>query len=148
MKFIAAALVLAASAMAAPSPDTAGASTTCTFGTYRCTTPNTGIEICDIAGTWELVGPCPNGTACENLPQNGFTLPFCTTTAKTAVKARNGRGPSPGDKCQTPGQYQCFGAYAIQVCDTSNVLERVGDCPQGSHCEYIGSIPYCVDNRF
>ncbi|AEO68219.1 352a710f-3feb-4955-aa85-e02fded2d529 [Thermothielavioides terrestris] len=142
MKYITAALALAASVLAAP----AEKRDTCQFGTYRCTTPNTGIEICDIQGNWELVGPCPDGTSCNDLPQNGFDLPFCTanTTATNTVKARNGRGPSPGDKCDTPGKYQCFGAYAIQVCDTQNKLEFVGNCPEKSHCDYINNIPYCV----
>ncbi len=149
MKFTAAALLLAGSAMAAPSPDGSSSTPACTFGTYECTTPNTGIQICDIAGNWELVGNCPNGTACENLPQNGFELPFCTNTAATKpkVKARNGRGPSPGEKCQTPGQYTCFGPRAIQVCDVTNILRFVGDCPANSHCSYIGNIPYCVANN-
>ena len=141
MKYIAAALVFAASALAAPGPSEAR--NTCTFGKYRCTNPNTGIEICDIAGNWELVGPCPKGTACEDLPQNGFTLPFCTNTAK--VQTRNGRpGQSPGEKCQTPGKYDCFGPYAIQVCDTQNVLQFVGNCPPRSHCDYLNGIPFCV----
>jgi len=139
MKYIAAALVLAASAMAAPSEKREG----CTFGKYRCTSPNTGIEICNVSNQWELVGPCPDGTACQNLPQNGFDLPFCTNTAK--VEARNGRpGQSPGEKCQTPGKYDCFGPYAIQVCDTQNTLQFVGNCPERSHCDYLNGIPYCV----
>ncbi|KAL2174847.1 uncharacterized protein P884DRAFT_271968 [Thermothelomyces heterothallicus CBS 202.75] len=140
MKFTAAALALAASAIAAPSKG----SESCQFGTYRCTTPNSGIEICNIAGKWELVGDCPEGTACENLPGgNGVVLPYCTNTAK--VQARNGRpGQSPGEKCTTPGRYDCFGPYAIQVCDTQNVLQFVGNCPDRSHCEYLNGIPYCV----
>ena len=149
MQYFTAVLALAATALAVPAPqaDTAG----CTFGTYRCTTPNTGIEVCNIAGQFELVGPCPNGTACENLPQNGFTLPFCTNTA--TVTRRNGPpppppGPQPGNKCTTPGQYQCLGKTAIQVCDTSNILEKVGNCPAKSHCAYIGAIPYCVADGF
>jgi hypothetical protein len=146
MKFTTAALFLVGSAFAAPSPDGTQAPA-CTFGTYECTTPNTGIQICDIAGNWELVGNCPNGTACQNIAQNGFDLPFCTNTpTKKKVKARNGRGPSPGDKCQTPGQYTCFGAHAIQVCDVSDILRLVGDCPANSHCSYINNIPYCVAN--
>jgi hypothetical protein len=142
MKFIAAALVLAASAVAAPSEKRTEA---CTFGTYRCTTPNTGIEICNVSNQWELVGDCPNETVCEYLPQNGYELPFCTNPPK--VEARNGRpGQSPGEKCQTPGEYDCFGPYAIQVCDTQNVLQFVGNCPERSHCEYLHGIPYCVAN--
>lgn len=137
MKYLTAVLALALAATALAAPTTG---TTCTFGTYRCTTPNTGIEICDIAGQWELVGPCPNGTSCHDLPQNGFTLPFCTNNAQK-LRARNDQ---PGDKCTTPGRYQCLGTGAIQVCDTQNVLEFVGNCPAGSHCDYIGVIPYCV----
>ncbi|KAK4154087.1 hypothetical protein C8A00DRAFT_33112 [Chaetomidium leptoderma] len=141
MKYITAALVLAASAMAAPSDKRES----CKFGTYRCTNPNTGIEICDISGQWQLVGPCGKGEACEYLPQNNFELPFCTKTPKIA--ARNGRpGQSPGEKCQTPGKYDCFGPYAIQVCNTQNVLEFVGNCPTRTHCSYLNSIPYCVDS--
>lgn len=147
MKYFTAVLALAATALAAP-PATSKRTETCTFGTYRCTATNAGIEICDIQGNWQLVGPCPDGTSCENLPQNGFTLPFCTNnpTPKT-VEARNGRpGQSPGEKCQTPGKYDCFGPYAIQVCDTQNVLQFVGNCPEKSHCEYLNGIPFCVAN--
>jgi hypothetical protein len=141
MKFIAAALVLAASAVAAPSDKR---TETCTLGNYRCTTPNTGIEICDISGQWKLVGECPDKTSCSNLPQNGFELPFCTDKK---VTARNGRpGQSPGEKCQTPGKYDCFGPYAIQVCDTQNILQFVGSCPQRTHCAYLNGIPYCVSS--
>ncbi|KAK1761002.1 hypothetical protein QBC47DRAFT_356128 [Echria macrotheca] len=133
------AALFASATTAAPSP------VSCTFGTYRCTTPNTGIEICNILGQWELVGPCPSGTACSDLPQNGFELPFCTATAVHKEK-RNGRpgNGSPGEHCDVAGQYQCFGAYAIQVCNTSNVLEKVGDCPARSHCENLNGIPFCV----
>jgi hypothetical protein len=145
MKYITATLALAATALAAPQGTVKRTDETCAFGTYRCTDPNTGIEICDIAGQWELVGPCPNGTSCENLAQNGFTLPFCTNTPAPATEKRNGRpGQSPGEKCQTPGKYDCFGPYAIQVCDTQNVLQFVGNCPQRSHCDYLNGIPYCV----
>ncbi|KAK3902510.1 hypothetical protein C8A05DRAFT_33800 [Staphylotrichum tortipilum] len=154
MKYFTAALALAATALAVPT-DPQADTTACTFGTYRCTTPNTGIEVCDISGSFVMVGPCPNGTACENLPQNGFTLPFCTNTAK--VTRRDGRNrrpqhspenPQPGDKCTTPGQYQCLGKTAIQVCDVAHILEKVGNCPAGSHCAYIGAIPYCVADGF
>ena len=148
MKSITAALVLAASAIAVPFPDGNETNTACTFGTYECTNPNTGIQICDIAGQWELVGNCPNGTSCQNLPQNGFDLPFCTNTIKLKARDGRGRGPSPGDKCQTPGKYVCFGRNAIQVCDTSNILQLVGQCPQSSHCSYINGIPYCVADGF
>ena len=146
MKFITAALVLAATALAAPSEKRGDE---CKFGTYRCTTPNTGIEICNIASEWELVGPCPDGTACEDLPQNGFDLPFCTNEAKVEPKVdkRNGRpGQSPGEPCQTPGKYDCFGPYAIQVCDTQNVLQFVGSCPERTNCQYLNGIPYCVQS--
>ncbi|KAK1834408.1 hypothetical protein QBC39DRAFT_344078 [Podospora conica] len=125
----------------------------CTFGTYRCTTPNTGIEICDVLNQWQLVGPCPAGTACENLPQNGFTLPFCTAKKPVAARApavveiRNGRpGQSPGERCTEPGRYDCFGPYAVQVCNVQGVLEFVGNCPQKSHCEYLGGLPFCVES--
>jgi hypothetical protein len=140
MKYFAAALLLATSAFAAPS--VSEKRTACQFGNYQCSNPNTGIEVCDITGNWVKVGDCPKGTACEDLPQNGYELPFCTNTAKVA--ARNGRVPSPGEKCQTPGQYQCFGVYAIQVCNTQNVLEKVGDCPPKSNCQYLNGIPFCV----
>jgi hypothetical protein len=143
MKFIAAALVLAASAVAAPSEKRTEA---CTFGTYRCTTPNTGIEICNVQNQWALVGDCPGDTSCSNLAQNGYELPFCTNNAPK-VKARNGRpGQSPGERCQTPGKYDCFGPYAIQVCDTQNILQFVGSCAERSHCAYLNGIPYCVDS--
>jgi hypothetical protein len=152
MKFITASLVLAATALAAPSEKRSGDSGDsgeCTFGTYRCTTPNTGIEICNIASDWELVGDCPDDTACNYLPQNGFDLPFCTNEVKVEPKVdkRNGRpGQSPGEPCQTPGKYDCFGPYAIQVCDTQNVLQFVGSCPQRTNCQYLNGIPYCVQS--
>lgn len=136
----------ATTALAAPSNPRAPA-TTCQFGTYRCTiapSPNTGIEICNVLGQWELVGPCPAGTSCSDLPQNGFTLPFCTAVTGAAEK-RNGRpGQSPGERCDVAGKYQCFGPYAIQVCDTQNVLQFVGNCPERSHCDYLGGVPFCV----
>jgi hypothetical protein len=141
MKFAAAVLALAGFAVAAPSTQ-AEKRDACTFGTYRCTTPNTGIEICDIYSTWQKVGDCAPGEHCANLPQNGFTLPFCTSNA---VAKRNGRpGVDPG-YCATPGQYTCLGATAIQVCDTQHALQKVGDCPAGSHCGYLNGIPYCVN---
>ncbi|KAK4225154.1 hypothetical protein QBC38DRAFT_421985 [Podospora fimiseda] len=149
MKFtITTILTLTSTVLAAPGLETR---TACTFGTYRCTNPNTGIEICDVTNNWQLVGACPNGTVCTNLPQNGYTLPFCTNPPATPTPTpkaakRNGRGPSPGEKCSTAGQYSCFGPYAIQVCDTQNVLQFVGDCPAKSHCEYLNGIPYCVAN--
>ncbi|KAL1843968.1 hypothetical protein VTJ49DRAFT_6372 [Mycothermus thermophilus] len=178
MKYITAALTLAAGALALPSGN-ASNPTECTFGTYRCTTPNTGIEICNVFNQWELVGDCPNGTSCSYLPQNGYDLPFCTnnpaptTTATTTtdceeptatatpvpkrrdvsnapaaqVEARNGRpGISPGEPCPDPGRYDCFGGYAIMVCDTTKIMRFVGDCPERSHCEYMNGIPYCVAN--
>ncbi len=49
---------------------------------------------------------------------------------------------------QTPGQYQCFGNNAIQVCDVLHILELVGNCPSTAHCAYINNIPYCVVNGF
>ncbi|KAK4132714.1 hypothetical protein BT67DRAFT_450863 [Trichocladium antarcticum] len=157
MKYITATLALATLALAAPPTTDKRTGTTCQFGTYRCTSPNTGIEICNVSGQWELVGPCPAGTACEDLAQNGFTLPFCaaqppptptpTPTPPPAAQPekRNGRpGQSPGERCQTPGRYDCFGPYAIQVCDTQNVLQFVGPCPERSHCGYLNGIPFCV----
>jgi hypothetical protein len=149
MKFITAALILAATALAAPSEKRGDDSDECKFGTYRCTTPNTGIEICNVANEWELVGDCPNGTACNDLPQNGFTLPFCTNEVEVEHKAdkRNGRpGQSPGEPCQTPGKYDCFGPYAIQVCNTRNFLEFVGKCPDRTNCQYLNGIPFCVQS--
>src|SRR3569833_149276 len=113
MKYIAAVLALAASAVAAPSEKRTDS---CTIGTYACTADNSGIQICNVQGVWELVGACPSGTACENLPQNGFELPFCTNKAAK-------RDYGSGDYCSTPGRYQCLGYDAIQVCDTSNHLQ-------------------------
>ncbi|KAL2193863.1 hypothetical protein P885DRAFT_44305 [Corynascus similis CBS 632.67] len=142
MKFTAAALALAASAIAAPSQR----DNTCKFGTYRCTTPNTGIEICNISSQWELVGPCPKGTSCNDLQNGNSTLPYCTNDPP-AVEARNGRpSQSPGEACQTAGRYDCFGPYAIQVCDAQNISQFVGNCPPKSHCAYINDIPYCVES--
>jgi hypothetical protein len=144
MKFITATLLLAATALAAPSEKRGDR---CDFGTYRCTTPNTGIEICNVAEEWELVGDCNNGTACNYVPANG--LPYCTNQVKPKPKAdkRNGRpGQSPGEPCQTPGKYDCFGPYAIQVCDTQNTLQFVGKCPPRTNCQYLNGIPYCVQS--
>ncbi|KAK5662336.1 hypothetical protein OQA88_8243 [Cercophora sp. LCS_1] len=106
---------------------------TCKFGTYRCTTPPTGIEICNVLGKWELVGACPKDTACENLPQNGYTLPFCTNTVTPATKT-----------CTTPGKYECLGANAIQICNMGYEYEKVGECAKGERCGYLGGIPYCL----
>ncbi|KAK4143402.1 uncharacterized protein C8A04DRAFT_37413 [Dichotomopilus funicola] len=143
MKYIVAALALAASAVAAPSEKRTD---TCTFGTYACSSSNAGIQICNVSNQWEYVGDCPNNTVCKDLEQNGYTLPFCTEP-EPAVEKRNGRpGQSPGEKCQTPGKYDCFGPYAIQVCDTQNVLKYVGACPEKTHCEYLNGIPFCVDS--
>ncbi len=156
MKYFTAILLLAATAFAAPGEEDDDSGKSCKFGTYQCTKDNTGIEICDIAGQFELVGDCPKGTACQELPQNGFDLPFCTNKVKkirAAAPAPDGhdghdgqrkKGPQPGDKCTTPGQYQCLGRRAIQVCDIPHVLVKVGNCPKGSHCDYINNIPYCV----
>lgn len=60
----------------------------CAFGTYECTTDGAGIQICGIGGFWELVGPCPSGTSCQDLPQNGYELPFCTTTPPASGKTK------------------------------------------------------------
>ena len=143
LSFTTTALVAALSPPVVPPAD-------CKFGTYRCTTANTGIEICNVLNKWELVGPCPSGTACENLAQNGFTLPFCTSSAtakQPAVAPRNGRpGQSPGEQCTEPGRYDCFGPYAVQVCNVQGVLAFVGSCPQKSHCEYLGGLPFCVES--
>ncbi|EPE09364.1 hypothetical protein F503_07140 [Ophiostoma piceae UAMH 11346] len=144
MKYSIAAIAAFAAASAVATPAFSGSTKRgveqCVFGTYACTTDGTGIQICDIAGQWELVGPCPDGTSCEDLPQNGSDLPFCTNTATKKAK-RGGYG-----WCPTPGQYSCDGYNAIQVCNTTNGLEKVGDCPSNSHCAYIGEIPYCVNN--
>ncbi|OAA58490.1 hypothetical protein SPI_06563 [Niveomyces insectorum RCEF 264] len=113
----------------------------CAFGTYACTADNTGIQICDINGVWELVGPCPSGTSCADLPQNGFDLPFCTNNPPAPAK----RGEHHDGWCPTPGQYTCDGYNAIQVCNVTNGIEKVGNCPDNSHCAYINNIPYCVD---
>ena len=201
MKHINVILFLAVSALAAPTGDDDGdRNQACTFGTYQCTPRNTGIDICDISGRFVLVGDCPKGTSCQELPQNGFDLPFCTNDAKkprsfttdqgTAAEDTTGQDsqdttgddttgddttgddttgqditgentaaqdkphddgrkhdknrPRPGDRCRTPGRYDCFGRAAIQVCDVSHILRLVGNCPQTSHCAYINDIPYCV----
>ncbi len=153
MKYFAAVLLLAATAFAAPGEEYDDRDMSCKFGTYRCTKRNTGIEICDISGQFVLVGDCPKGTACQELPQNGFDLPFCTNKVKKIRAPAPGpdgsegwkkKGPQPGDKCKTPGKYQCLGKHAIQVCDVGHILERVGNCPKKSHCDYINNIPYCV----
>ncbi|CAK7236772.1 hypothetical protein SCUCBS95973_009724 [Sporothrix curviconia] len=119
----------------------------CTFGTYACLADGSGVQICDIEGNWELVGACPGGTSCEYLPQNGYDLPFCTSnpTANKAKAKRDGDAYGGYDWCPTPGQYTCDGWSAIQVCNTTNGLEKVGDCPAGSHCGYINNIPFCVE---
>ncbi len=139
---IATVLALAASAFAAPT-EQYNYGETCKFGTYRCTGDISGIEICNVQGYWELVGPCPSGTSCEFLPQNGFELPFCTANptpkAETAPVKRQA-----GSHCPTPGQYYCAGLGAIQVCDTQNQLQPVGSCPENSHCSYLNGIPFCV----
>ncbi len=140
---VAAVLALAASAVAAP-PQQKRES--CAFGTYRCTGDISGIEVCAIDGSWELVGPCPTGTACENLPQNGFDLPFCTNSPATAGYSAPAKRDYDGGYCTTPGRYYCLGTGSIQVCDTQNKLELVGDCPKNSHCSNINGIPFCIDN--
>ena len=153
MKYFAAILLLAATAFAAPGEEYDDRDKSCKFGSYRCTKRNTGIEICDISSQFVLVGDCPKGTACQELPQNGFDLPFCTNKVKKirapafapgGSEHKKKKGPQPGDKCKTPGQYQCLGKRAIQVCDVEHVLQRVGGCPKTSHCDYINNIPYCV----
>ena len=160
MKFFTALLALAITALAAPHNPNNNANDisarsdggeTCTFGTYRCTTPNTGIEICNISNKWELVGDCPKGTECTNLQQNGYELPFCTTKAKTIDSRDSGHhggsgGWWPGSWCPTPGRYDCLGWGAIQVCDVTHISRFVGTCPAGSHCAYLNGIPYCVAN--
>ncbi|CAK7229562.1 hypothetical protein SBRCBS47491_007289 [Sporothrix bragantina] len=154
MKY-AVALIAAAATSVVAMPSLSSASKTtkrdqCTFGTYACLADGSGIQICDIEGNWELVGACPGGTICEYLPQNGYDLPFCTTAPtptptplkKEKAKKRDG---STYNWCPTPGQYTCDGWNAIQVCNTTNGLEKVGNCPNGSHCSYINNIPYCVE---
>lgn len=144
MKYTAALLAVAATTVAAVPSFSAAKRDQCTFGTYACLADGSGIQICDISGNWELVGPCPSGTSCEDLPQNGFDLPFCTSTPSKKTK-RGDDGTVGYDWCPTPGQYTCDGWNAIQVCNTTNGLEKVGDCPNGSHCGYINNIPYCVE---
>lgn len=153
-KFAIAALALATTAIAAP--PAGKRSEVCEFGTYRCAAANTGIEVCNVQSQWELVGECPEGTACEDLDQNGYSLPFCTNKPEEEEgdddgngdhEKRNGRpGLSPGEPCPTPGRYDCFGPYAIQVCDTEKTMRFVGNCPERSHCEYLNGIPFCVAN--
>jgi hypothetical protein len=149
MKYIiaAAALITAVAAVPPPPP-------TCEFGTYRCSPDKKGIEICDVTNNWVEVGPCPNGTSCSYLPQNGFELPFCTnnpdpkaSNKREAEAEADGRGGlKPGDSCPTPGRYDCLGWGGIQVCDVTNIERFVGWCPQDSHCAYLNGIPYCVQN--
>ncbi len=141
MKFTTTVLALATTALAAPSAEKRDAG--CTFGTYECTADYSGIQICNVQGAWELVGGCPTGTSCEYLPQNGFELPFCTNTPSAPTPYKRDAGYGYG-YCSTPGQYSCLGYNAIQVCDTSNKLERVGGCPKDSHCDYLNGIPFCV----
>ncbi|KIH86425.1 hypothetical protein SPBR_08741 [Sporothrix brasiliensis 5110] len=155
MKYSTALLAVAATTVAAVPSNSKRSQ--CTFGTYACLTDDSGIQICDIEGNWELVGPCPSGTSCEYLPQNGFDLPFCTSNPTTTAtptptplngKAKAKRGADGGANynwCPTPGTYTCDGWNAIQVCNTTNGLEKVGNCPSGSHCSYINNIPYCVE---
>lgn len=147
MKYSAVLLAAAATTVAAvPSFSAANAKRDqCTFGTYACLADGSGIQICDIEGNWELVGPCPSGTSCEDLPQNDFDLPFCTSTPSKAKAKRGDDGTTGYNWCATPGQYTCDGWNAIQVCNTTNGLEKVGDCPSGSHCGYINNIPFCVE---
>ncbi|CAK7205454.1 hypothetical protein SEUCBS139899_008227 [Sporothrix eucalyptigena] len=144
MKY-AAILVAAAATTVAAMPSLSAKRGQCTFGTYECLSDNSGIQICDIEGNWELVGPCPSGTSCEYLPQNGFDLPFCTSNPSTKKEKKRDDSSYGYEWCSTPGQYTCDGWNAIQVCNTTNGLEKVGDCPNGSHCGYINNIPYCVE---
>ncbi|KAK3353745.1 hypothetical protein B0T25DRAFT_545283 [Lasiosphaeria hispida] len=139
MNFFTLVALAAAAVLATPTPSTES----CILGGYRCRTPNTGIEICNIQSQWELVGPCPNNTECTNLKQNDFDLPFCTNKIAT----RNGRlGQSPGERCTTPGKYDCYGPHAIQVCNTQNILEYVGACPAKTHCDYLNGNAFCMAN--
>ncbi len=50
MKFTTALVALASTALAVP----AERRDTCTFGTYACTADNSGIQICNIEGNWEV----------------------------------------------------------------------------------------------
>ncbi|CAK7241762.1 MAG: hypothetical protein STHCBS139747_003232 [Sporothrix thermara] len=120
----------------------------CTFGTYACLADGSGIQICNIQGSWELVGPCPDGTSCEYLPQNGYELPFCTSNPNVKRSPDGGADASAYGSyewCPTPGQYSCDGWSAIQVCNTTHGLEKVGDCPAGSHCGYLNNLPFCLE---
>ena len=247
MKHINALLFLAASVVAAPGgrDGDEDRNKACTFGTFQCTRDKTGIEICDISGRFTLVGDCPKGTACQEIQERGFDLPFCTNKDhskdknkdknkdkgkdkdhdddkdkdhdddedkdkdhdkgknkdkgkkqdrdedknhddkdkdkdhdddkdkdhdddkdKDHGKDKDGKNkdgkdkdgkdknrkdknrknrPKPGDKCKTPGEYECDGRKAIQVCAVTNILRLVGNCPFGSRCKEINGIPFCVD---
>jgi hypothetical protein len=87
MKAFTTALLLASSALAAPTDGKKP--TACTFGTYQCTKPTTGIEICDIAGNLQLVGKCPDGTSCQELPVGTLSLPFCTNKGEDHDEDKN-----------------------------------------------------------
>lgn len=108
MKFIVAAVALAATALAAPS----AATEQCKFGAYRCAAGGHGIDICDISGRWVSVGPCPSGSSCHNIGN----IPYCT---KNKVDRRQDSG-----WCPTPGQYTCTADNTgINVCDTQNHIQ-------------------------
>ena len=114
MKFFAAVAALAATALAAP----AEKREPCEAGTYRCDADGASIDVCNAQGQWEVAGPCPDGTVCNYLPQDGFSLPFCVNpTEKRDAPA----------SC-SPSAYTCAknpatGASGIQVCDSQNAWE-------------------------
>lgn len=118
MKFLAVVAALAATALAAPSERQQRDS--CTPGWYRCDANGKAIDVCDAESNWLVAGPCPDGTVCEYLPQNGFSLPFCVNPP--AEK----RDPTP-PACK-PATYTCAnnatsGADGIQVCDTQSTWQ-------------------------
>lgn len=164
MQFIVAIVALATAAVAAPS----GESWECTFGQYECSWKGDSIKQCDISGKWvvsspemalrfprdlpdanhdfflptgQTVGPCPDGTSCHDSAENG--LPYCFADAS---KEKRGASTS----CAAPGTYSCTWDHkGINVCDSQNVLEFNGACPEGTHCQNLASannIPFCVTN--
>lgn len=110
MKFIVAAVALAATALAAPSVE-ARDTATCKFGQYRCSADGKAIVQCDVQGHWVTIGDCPNGSSCH--PIQG--IPYCTK--KVAKRQDSGY-------CANPGTYSCSSdGQGIDVCDSQNQIQ-------------------------
>lgn len=143
MKFLA--LVAATAATAAAAPSESPKRDSCEPGSYRCAGYGSEIAVCDALGNWEIAGPCPSGTVCRYLPQDGFELPYCVDAAP---EKRDYGAP---EGC-TPATYACARnpetwADGIRVCSLENEWEYIGDCPEDSHCvTFANGIPYCVNN--